>query len=266
MVFLPIRWSHPADLTGTGTFGCNPQTGYEAATYHRDPCVLDSPVGVRFGPLRSNPTCGKISHWVVRWFSQLQSSHVWIQVGTPQMSKHDEYPQELLDTWREMERSAFKGYWLQFEASSPHVCILYIFNLWITVITTYNNNNNYQYNYGTIMRTNVSNTCISHVFLDFFSVKIAVSQFHVPSLFSQVGAGAESPHLPRRGHGSQGARHGEGLAWSLHQSRGADTWLHGFWPQRSDGADHGECVAGIQVAIVADLRPMGHCQGRLRRL
>lgn len=28
--------------TGTGTFGCNPQTGYEAATYHRDPCVLDS--------------------------------------------------------------------------------------------------------------------------------------------------------------------------------------------------------------------------------
>ena len=38
------------------------------------------------------------------------------------------------------------------------------------------------------MRTNVSNTCISHAFLDFFSVKIAVSQFHVPSLFSQVGA------------------------------------------------------------------------------
>eukprot|EP00435_Cladocopium_sp_Y103_P018392 s123_g4.t1 len=34
---LDVRASH-VFLERTGTFGCNPQTGYEAATYHRDPC------------------------------------------------------------------------------------------------------------------------------------------------------------------------------------------------------------------------------------
>lgn len=32
----------------TGTFGCNPQTGYEAATYHRDPC---------WGPVPNRQLC-----------------------------------------------------------------------------------------------------------------------------------------------------------------------------------------------------------------
>ena len=61
---------------------------------------------------------------------------------------------------------------------------------------------------------------IYYVFIDFFSVNCDCP---FPSLF-RLGPGAEPPHLPRRGHSPQAARHGEGLSGSTELITGS-VWL-----------------------------------------